>query len=72
MSGSLDGAFHDKVALVTGASSGIGRAAAIALGREGRMGEPEEIADAALWLCSDHSSFVTGHALATDGGLVAQ
>lgn len=38
----------------------------------GRMGEPEEIADAALWLCSDHASFVTGHALAADGGLVAQ
>ena len=38
----------------------------------GRMGEPEEIADAALWLCSDRSSFVTGHALAADGGLVAQ
>jgi NAD(P)-dependent dehydrogenase (short-subunit alcohol dehydrogenase family) len=38
----------------------------------GRMGEPDEIADAALWLCSDHSSFIIGHALAADGGLVAQ
>jgi len=38
----------------------------------GRMGTPEEIADAVLWLCSDGASFVTGHALVADGGLVAQ
>jgi NAD(P)-dependent dehydrogenase (short-subunit alcohol dehydrogenase family) len=38
----------------------------------GRMGEPEEIADAVLWLCSGRASFVTGHALVADGGLVAQ
>lgn len=38
----------------------------------GRMGTPEEIAAGALWLCSSASSFVTGHALAVDGGLVAQ
>lgn len=37
----------------------------------GRIGEADEIANAALWLCSDSSSFVTGHALAVDGGLVA-
>lgn len=37
----------------------------------GRMGTPEEIADAALWLCSKGASFVTGQALAIDGGLVA-
>lgn len=34
----------------------------------GRMGRPEEIASAALWLCSDASSFVTGHPLVADGG----
>ncbi len=33
-----------------------------------RLGTPEEIAQAVLWLCSDASSFVTGHALAIDGG----
>ena len=38
------------------------------LGRECR---PEEIAEAAVWLCSDHASFVTGHAMAVDGGLTA-
>lgn len=37
----------------------------------GRLGEVEEIANAALWLSSDLASFVTGHSLAVDGGLVA-
>ena len=34
-----------------------------------RAGEPEDIANAALWLASDESSFVTGQAIAIDGGL---
>jgi NAD(P)-dependent dehydrogenase (short-subunit alcohol dehydrogenase family) len=38
----------------------------------GRFGTPEEIADAVLWLCSDGASFVTGQAIAIDGGWVAQ
>lgn len=38
----------------------------------GRFGAPEEVAASALWLCSDASSFVTGHSLTVDGGLVAQ
>jgi NAD(P)-dependent dehydrogenase (short-subunit alcohol dehydrogenase family) len=38
----------------------------------GRSGTPEEIAAAVVWLCSDSASFVTGHALAVDGGWVAQ
>ena len=38
----------------------------------GRFGEPEEIAEAAVWLCSDAASFVTGHALSVDGGVVAR
>ncbi len=38
----------------------------------GRMGTPEEVANAVIWLCSDASSFVTGHALAVDGARVAQ
>jgi NAD(P)-dependent dehydrogenase (short-subunit alcohol dehydrogenase family) len=38
----------------------------------GRMGMPAEIAEAVVWLCSDAASFVTGHAMAVDGGAVAQ
>jgi NAD(P)-dependent dehydrogenase (short-subunit alcohol dehydrogenase family) len=38
----------------------------------GRLGRPEEIADAVLWLCSAGSTFVIGHALAVDGGLTVQ
>ncbi|HLT17320.1 MAG TPA: glucose 1-dehydrogenase [Acidimicrobiales bacterium] len=34
----------------------------------GRMGRPEEVADAVLWLASERSSFVTGQAIAVDGG----
>jgi NAD(P)-dependent dehydrogenase (short-subunit alcohol dehydrogenase family) len=34
----------------------------------GRMGRPEEIAAAVLWLCSDAAAFVLGHALVIDGG----
>lgn len=37
----------------------------------GRMGTPEEIADAVAYLCSDGASFVTGHTMAVDGGFVA-
>jgi NAD(P)-dependent dehydrogenase (short-subunit alcohol dehydrogenase family) len=38
----------------------------------GRLSTPEEAAEAALWLCSDASSFVTGTLLAVDGGFHAQ
>jgi glucose 1-dehydrogenase len=38
----------------------------------GRFGRPEEIADAALWLCSESSSFVLGHPLAVDAGYLTR
>jgi NAD(P)-dependent dehydrogenase (short-subunit alcohol dehydrogenase family) len=37
----------------------------------GRLGEPREIAEAIVWLCTDAASFVTGHALEADGGVAA-
>jgi NAD(P)-dependent dehydrogenase (short-subunit alcohol dehydrogenase family) len=37
----------------------------------GRAGRPEEVAEAAVWLCSDRASFVTGVALPVDGGHLA-
>jgi NAD(P)-dependent dehydrogenase (short-subunit alcohol dehydrogenase family) len=38
----------------------------------GRIASPEEIAAAALWLCSDDASFVMGHAMVVDGGYTIQ
>jgi NAD(P)-dependent dehydrogenase (short-subunit alcohol dehydrogenase family) len=38
----------------------------------GRVGEPDEVAGAVVWLCSEAASFITGHTLPVDGGFTAQ
>ena len=48
-----------------------GRAAVIAQEPIGRMGQPDEIAAAVLWLCSDEAAFTIGHAMVIDGGQTA-
>jgi NAD(P)-dependent dehydrogenase (short-subunit alcohol dehydrogenase family) len=55
----MPGSFNDRVALVTGGSAG-------------RMGEAQDAAEAVIWLCSDAASFVLGHTLVVDGGVLAQ
>jgi len=38
----------------------------------GRIGNPEEAAEAIVWMCSDAASYVTGHSMIVDGGLTAR
>jgi NAD(P)-dependent dehydrogenase (short-subunit alcohol dehydrogenase family) len=42
----------------------------LALHPVGRIGAPEEVANAVVWLCSKNASFTTGHALPVDGGFL--
>ncbi len=60
--------------MITRFTHGNDAAAAGLLATEpvGRLGRPEEIADAVVWLCSERASFVTGQAIAVDGGFVAR
>lgn len=62
--------FSGKVALVTGNDKEVEKQY-ISMEPIGRMGKPEEVAEAVVWLCSDKASFVTGHALPVDGGWIA-
>ena len=48
------------------------RAGIEALHPLGRLGTPDEVASAVLWLCDPSASFVTGHPLLVDGGYVAR
>jgi len=77
----LDGIVRPETILATGtnalsvtrlaADSDAGHDGFIAQEPVGRMGTPEEIASAVLWLCSDLGGFTIGHALVVDGGLLA-
>lgn len=52
-------------------SAGVGDAATAGAGLPlRRMGKPEEVAEAVVWLASDESSYIVGHVLAADGGFL--
>jgi NAD(P)-dependent dehydrogenase (short-subunit alcohol dehydrogenase family) len=58
--------------LVMGVKESVARSVLAYKQPSRRMGLPEEVAEAVLWLCSDAASFVNGHALVVDGGFVAK
>ncbi|TKT74158.1 glucose 1-dehydrogenase [Aquamicrobium sp. LC103] len=58
--------------MMMAAVAGVGRIDAVAKGLPlRRMGRPEEVAEAVVWLASDQSAYVVGHVLAADGGFLA-
>ncbi len=58
--------------MMMAAVGGIGGVEAVAAGLPlRRMGRPEEVAEAVVWLASDDSAYVVGHVLAADGGFLA-
>lgn len=66
----LPGTVHTPM-LEAFAGSAEGVAAMAAPSPAGRAGTPEEVAEAAVWLCTDAARFVNGHCLAVDGGVLA-
>ncbi len=53
-------------------SAGVGDTATVAAGLPlRRMGTPEEVAQAVVWLACDEASYIVGHVLAADGGFLA-
>ena len=61
-----------RTALSEGLFSGDHEAAVLAVHPMGRFGNTEEVADAVVFLCSNKASYITGHALPVDAGLLAR
>ena len=62
------GVIETNMMLEVSGGTDEGRAAMIEMEPIGRLGQPEEIASAVLWLCSKHAAFAIGHAMVVDGG----
>lgn len=68
----LPGGIDTPMIRAARAASGVTPPDEFGLSLFGRLGTPDEIAEACLWLCSDRSSYVTGHSLAVDAGYLAR
>jgi NAD(P)-dependent dehydrogenase (short-subunit alcohol dehydrogenase family) len=62
------GIVHTSMAVEVSGGTAAGLARMVAEEPAGRLGRPEEIASAVLWLCSDTAGYTIGHALVVDGG----
>jgi NAD(P)-dependent dehydrogenase (short-subunit alcohol dehydrogenase family) len=63
------GAIHTEEFAAAGEEARVKRAQTVPLGR---VGYPEDIAGAVLFLCSDDASYITGQVIYVDGGILAQ